>query len=304
MKKVIIIPTFYKHRHQSGRRSMVSKILFDRISRECGFECIYTDSPNLRGVDVALVYASHRFPRMVVPPSILKSMNTKIVYYYADLPCYGNRRCRINHKLMMDKCDIAIGGYSEFFAAHYPEHLHKYMFLPGRFYPYESYANLEVNPNPIMKCLLSGHVNLYYPFRRHIKSLYNRNMGDLKRMLVIKGPGRVPFENYPAYLNSYFCAIATSGMHACLVGKYFEIPAVGALLLAKREKELDRLGYEPYVHYVPITKQNVVNQIQKVLTNFDDYNEMRHVAMKFVRANYSDINTIQHFKAAMKKLET
>jgi len=302
MKGAIILPAVYKKRHATGHLSMVSKVLFDLMKEKYGFSLLYSNSPNLKGLDVAIIYSSHRFENQKVPTSILNAKGVKIINYYGDLPCYGNKKCLENRRLMLEKCDIAMGGYSEYFATHYSKYVNKYRFFPGRFYPYERYINLQVNPNPVMKCLLSGHINRFYPFRAYIKTLYKRNTGGLKGMLSIKGRWHVPFENYPAFLNTYFCAIATSGMHACMVGKYFEIPAAGALLLAKREKELDRLGYEPYVHYVPITKQNVVSQIQKVLTNPNDYNEMRHVAMKFVHNNHSDLNRMKQFEEILNEL--
>jgi len=301
IKGAIIIPTFYKKRHERGSRSMVSKVLFDRIQKLCGFSLVYTDKPNLEELDVAVIYAVpyHNRPKI---PSGLFSSDVKLISFYADLPCYDNRECEANREIIFHGCDLVVGGFYEAFTEWYPQYVHKYELFPGCCYPYERYANLKMNPKPIMKCLLSGTSNKFYPFRRYIKKLYRRNASGVSKLMDISGRFVIPFKKYPKFLNKYFCAIATAGMHGCIVSKYFEIPAAGTLLLAERNEELDLLGFKPYTHYIPITMENVIEKIKGVLSHPKDYTQIRKDAMKFVQKNHSDINRALQFKDLVEEL--
>jgi len=301
MKGAIIVPTFYKRRHMQGLRSMVSKTLFDRIEKICGFPSIYTDTPNLKELDVALVYAIPYHNRPKIPSGLLDS-DTSLILYFGDLQCHHNKECEKNKKKMFEKCDIIMGGFYEAFTKWYPQYVHKYELFSGFCHPYESYVDLQMNLEPKMKCLLSGSINRYYPFREYIKGLCQKNVDGISELIDIEGRSFVPFEKYPRFLNSYFCAIATSGMYGGMVSKYFEIPAAGTLLLAERKKELDILGFGPYVHYVPITRENVIEQIREVLGHPEDYAEMRKDAMEFVQKNHSDVSRAFQFRDILKRL--
>ena len=281
--------------------SMVSKVLFDRIEKLCNIPLIYTDKPNLKGLDVAIIYAVPYHNRSKMIPGVLDS-DTKLISYFGDLQCHYNRECEKNKKLMFERCDIIMGGFYEKFVKWYPQYLSKYKLFSGCFYPYESYADLQVNLKPKMKCLISGHVNYYYPFRKYIKELWKENVNGISELVDIKGRAAVPFEEYPKFLNNYFCAIATSGMFGGIVSKYFEIPAAGTLLLAERKEELDILGFEPNIHYIPITRKNVIRQIKEVLNHPENYTKMRENAMKFVQENHSDINRSLQFKDIVGRL--
>jgi hypothetical protein len=113
---------------------------------------------------------------------------------------------------------------------------------------------------------------------------------------------RIPFSKYTQRLNDYFCCLALPGINNIPVAKYFEIPAAGSLMLAVRTKELDICGFEPDVHYVPVNKKNVFDQVERVLSNPQDYMQMKMEGMKFVRENHSEFNRLSVFDKAFERL--
>lgn len=297
MKGAIIVPKFYEKRHKKGLRSQVSRFLFKRIKALCGFPIIYTNAPNLKNLDVALVYATpyHNRPKMM--PGILNVENVKIISYLGDLPCWYNVECQRNKKLMFGRSDAIIGGYYKKFREWYPQFVNKYELFSGFFFPYEWYERLMPRSSPIMKCLLSGSITPKYPFRYYIS-----NMKGISKLIDIKNRSHVAFPKYPQFVNNYFCAIATSGTNSCMVSKYFEIPAAGTLLLGERKEELDILGFKPNVHYVPIARKNVIDKVRDVLGNPDKYLKIRKAGMDFVRKNHSDINRANQFKSLLERI--
>ena len=305
LRGAIIMPSSYRARHLHGW-GMITRIVFNRISLLCGFPLIYAHSSKpypsiLEDLDVVLVFGIPYHNRPGIPLGLLES-KVKIISYYGDLPCYGNKACEENKKLMFERSDLIIGGFHERFLEWYPEFVHKYEFFPGCYFPYERYEELEINLDPLMKCILIGARNAPYPFRQYIRSQHRQYVGEMNQILTVKDRHAVPYRMYPAFVNRYFGGIATSGIDNCIVAKYYEIPATGALLLGEREKELDMLGFEPGVHYVPITREDVFDKIRYVLSHPEDYLEMRKKARSFVREHHSDINRAQQFKTMVERL--
>lgn len=295
MKGVIIIPTFYEKRHRKGRSSR-GKFLFNRISQTYKFPIIYTDTPDLKNFDVAVIYAVPYHNRPEIPPGLLES-KTKLIGYFEDLQCWDNKECQKNKEIMFDRYDIIMGAYYEKFKKWYPQHIHKYVYFPNFFFPYKKYVKLQVPLKPKMKCLMIGSVNEYYPFR-----VFIRKHRDKKGLLDVSR--KKPFSEYPEFLSKYFCAIATVGiLRGTILSKYFEIPAARVLMLAEEIMELKMVGLEANVHYVPITKKNVFSQIKKVLKKPKDYISIRDKATEFVRKNHSEINRTIQFKEVLKRIE-
>jgi len=303
MKGAIIIPTFYKRRHEKGVQSQRGKFLFSRMVKQYKFPIVYTDAPNLDGLDVAIIYAVPYHNRPGIPPGLLDS-KVKLIGYFEDLHCWASEECQKNKDILFDRFDVIIGAGIEAFKKGYPQYVSKYIHFPYFFFPYEKYAKLQILPNPIMKCLMLGSINRYYPLREHIK---NHKTSQLEIMLP-----RVPFKKYPELLNKYYCAIATGGSYRddirlqgvedAPVSKYFEIPAAGVLMLAEELSELGVMGLEAGVHYVPITKANVFSQIRNVLSDPEGYMEMRVKAMAIVRKRHSDLNRVEQFQEILGRL--
>lgn len=295
MKGAIIIPTFYKARHEGGNKSQRGRILLNALSKEYSMPLVYTDNPNLSGIDVALIYGVPYHNRPKIPPGLLES-STKLIGYFEDLACWDNQECLKNKKKLFKRFDIILGACYKSYRELYPQFLDKYVHFPNFFFPLERYKKLKLNMHPIMRCIMPGALNSFYPFRMHIRSKARKTESNLIDIT------RVHFGIYAETLNSYFCAIATPGKMENVVSKYLEIPASGALMLAKKLMELDLMGLKENIHYVPITVENVFNQVRYVLTHPNEFQEMRRKAMNFVHTNHSEVSRINQFGDILRRL--
>lgn len=122
---------------------------------------------------------------------------------------------------------------------------------------------------------LSGAINEAYPLRQQMMKLhsegvypiaYHRHPGyqsgyDYDENVSI---GR----GYAEKIHRYRVGFADSGFpFKYVVGKYFEIPATGALLLADDavSRSLKELGFVENQHYLPVSQEHLEKQIQYVL---------------------------------------
>lgn len=222
------------------------------------------------------------------------------------------------------------------FSTVWPEYVSKYMFFPrGAYCPEEWFSDCEFNEEPVMKCLFTGRIGNKYGLRWYLiqKMLEDR---ELKNIIdCLRHPSLVITEaildylklnfvneqdivgkEYVFYLNRYFCSVADGGQPQLLVLKYFEVPATGALLLAERIPGLDKCGFIPDEHYVPIeveynperpassivVKSDIAEVIKKVLKNPEKYQEIRKNGMEFVRKNHSINNRFEQFEKLLEEL--
>jgi len=294
----IVVPTFYKDKHEdkSGMAGR-SNILLHGLSKQYNMPLYYTDTPTFEDVDFALVHAVPYHNRPKLPYGLIDTdPHVKLIGFFEDLECWGNEECVKNKLLAFKRYDVLVGPFHETFIEWYPQFLQKHIHFPHYFAPFDGFYKLEPNPNPIMKCLLSGNVNECYPFRQHI-------IANVPKDIFQYGGMGILFAEYPKFLNSYFCAIATGATSHLVVAKYFEIPAAGTLLLAEEINDAILVGLEANVHYVPITRENVVEKIKGVLKNPERYVEMRDRATKLVRERHSEINRIEEFKNVLQFIE-
>jgi len=287
----IVVPTFYRKRHKDkSGLSARSNILLHGLSKQYNMPILYTDTPKFDDVDFVLVYAVPYHNRPNLPPGLLDTdPHVKLIGYFEDLECWDNKECIKNKLLAFERFDVLVGSFPETFSKWYPQFLHKYIHYPNHFAPFERFAALKTNSEPIMKCLLSGSSNKYYPFRQYIINKIPTDIFQYRKKKIL-------FADYPKFLNNYFCAIATGASSSVVVAKYLEIPAAGTLLLAEEINDVILLGLKANVHYVPITRETVVEKIREVLRNPERYIEMRDRATKLVRENHSEINRFEEFK--------
>jgi len=294
MNGKIIIPTFYKSRHEDASgRSARGNILLQGLSKRYNLPLYYTNTPTFEDVDFALIYAVPYHNRPALPPGLLDTNpRVKLIGVYEDLECWDNEECLKNKLSMFERFDALVGPFHETFHKWYPQFLNKHIYFPHHIAPLENFVELTPSLDPIKKCLLSGSINDCYPFRQHIVKNTPSDIFEYRDKNIL-------WADYPKFLNKYSCAIATGAISSVIVAKYLEIPAAGTLLLAEEIDDLILLGLEANIHYVPITQENVIEKIKEVLDNPEKYTEMRNKATKLVRQKHSEINRIEEFKTVL-----
>lgn len=148
---------------------------------------------------------------------------------------------------------------------------------------------LSFNENPIKKILLSGAISKYYPQRRFLKNLNNPNVDVLSRNKGICG------SDYNKYLNKYICGFACCSIKNTpyLVGKFFEIPAAGCLLLAFDEyikEPMKELGFIDGENYISCNQANMVEKINYICDekNINAINKIRKNGQRLIKERHSD----------------
>lgn len=262
--------------------------IFYAMKKTFGFDLKFADEVNVNnGVDVVLMFGVPYHNRPELIPGLLDlNKSIKLIMWPGDLQCYNNKVCLANKIKVFERCDLIIPFMYEYFVEIYPQFVSKCKFVPKFFAPHERYTKFLFNDNPITKCLLSGSLNKdVYPFRFFIV--------DKRSTYVDYEPPRHVGAEYAKLLHSYFCCVTSSSIFNYVLAKYFEIPATGSLLLANETKDSKRIGFIPYKHYVPITKDDVFIKIKECINNPNDYTNIRKEGMNFVRENHSIVNRIE-----------
>jgi len=86
-----------------------------------------------------------------------------------------------------------------------------------------------------------------------------------------------------------------------VVTKCLEIPAAGSLLLTNHVKDMDTMGFIPNIHYVPITKDNVLTKIDEVLNNPSRFTMVKNEGRKMVLSSHSLNNRIEQLRGILKE---
>jgi len=313
MKRLILLPTRFIEQYGKGNDCLGYICLFEMIEKELGFKIIFTNDANNIPSDTEIVlcaFRNHSFPNL---GSLRKGI--KLILHLSDIHALTGKWIN-EHLSVLERADVILNSMDSLFKKQWPQYLDKLILFPQFFRPHCRYADLPYNENPIMKALLTGSLTEnYYPIRKHIKNLlienrHLRNLMDVARHPWY--PDQLPDEDwilepvigneYAKRLNQYFCCIATPGNGLGVPAKYLEIPAAGSLLLGVQTDDLDTLGFVPYKHYVPIVKDKVFIQVRHVLSNADNFEEIRMTGTAFVRANYSVNNRFEQLKEILKGL--
>ena len=300
MSRLVLVPELFLAKTAITDRWLC---FFDRLEKDLGFTVqVIERQPYLMGdADVILTCTAPRLAYINAMLLISLSRKAKLIVFIVDTH-KRDSRFDPHVEALLKRADCILGTDAENFEASWPQYKTKHVFFPTFFAPYERYTNIPFNEKPKMKCLLSGVISEHYPLREYIAGEVNKHLEYRDMIDVLPHPGvqgadkknAVVREDYANLLNSYFCAIATPALK-CVISRYFEIPAVGTLLLAEQVRDLDRVGFVLYEHYVPITKETVFKKIRDCLANPDKFENKRKSAMGFVRENHSINNRIKEF---------
>ncbi|WP_079527458.1 glycosyltransferase [Halobacillus hunanensis] len=143
--------------------------------------------------------------------------------------------------------------------------------------------------------LMMGAVNdNFYPLRRDIVEAYKGN----EEFVYHDHPGYRHFnkqderqhligDSYAREINRAKIFLTTPSILNYPVIKYFEVLACRTLLLAPTFKELEDLGFIPWVHFVPIDETNFEEQAAYYLANETERETIADQGYDFIRQKHS-----------------
>lgn len=300
MKGLILVSARYNQSYTHDRY----KIFFKRLSEELKFPLMYTDKSDVpEDTEIVIVGLQRTYTDSMMELADL-DRKVKMIGILGDMGSLGN--IPGNDIKMLKRYDMILGFNDEVFRRMYPQFVSKFTFFPQFFAPHERYANLQINKEPRMRCLLTGnlHPKWFYPFRNYIyKRRKNASIdviphpGEYLNMLKKRDPTSFFLgDRYANKINSYFCCVCAPGYLNGLGAKFIEVPAAGTLMLCNEIPDLVKIGMIANVHYVPINKSDVFIRIRKCLENPSKYKEMRKSAMELVRSKHSINNRIKEIK--------
>lgn len=281
MRDIIVV-------HKGYERRTWFENFYKQLCDKFGFELRYTDYANIPSdarIVVAFAVPHWHWPNLMVDELSKLDPNIYLIGWMADIHCglvEINHKCREEMITMFDRYDLILSAHDTRMKSMYVDYLDKYVYLPWAFASHERYMKFELNKKPEMQCLMVGaHGSAVYPLRSKIH-------GYAQKHKIIKSVrGGIAEDEYASVLHRYFCGIADTGHNEVIQPKYFEIPAVGSLLLGRRTNLVDDLGLIPYKHYVPFTGDDVFDKANDIISNPSKYEDIRIAGMEYVRKNHS-----------------
>lgn len=315
MKRLLLVPkrlhpNRYDFLNVKGEKCLDIHCLYKMIQDRLGFKIIYTDTVGNFPKETEIVLCVYRRPMSFLDDI---SPNVKFMITLGDVHSW-HKDWLSDKKKVLDRADVIVNQTNDAFRKTFPQYVHKYHFLPQFFRTHERYASLDYNRSPKMKCLLTGRVNHEaYKLRTQLwKKVANNEDGGkwrekidvMKHYWYERGRKRiysweippVVGDDYAKRLNEYFCCTSLPGIASYMIGKCVEIPAAGSLLVTNEVPDMKTAGFVPWKHFVPITKQTLLSQIEDCLTHPEKYEKIRRKGMEFVRANHSVNNRFEQFK--------
>jgi len=310
-KGLILIPKFWRNKVIPLQRY---KVLFEKIVNELNFDIDYrTDiDPNKIEADVVLVFRGPTKFRPYWMRGLQRlPKNIKLISYVTDIHDYNDGNLEFFGELirLFERSDVILCPYDHTFKNSFPQFTGKYEFFPSFFAPYKHCAEMKFNNSPIMKCLLSGSTSWVHELRDYIRKNMDERIDLLLHPLYKRRYGQMN-DNFKAdtdyldHLNKYFCCVTCPLIYEYSVGKYFEIPSTGSLLVAKptpdlKKKEIGLIGGE---HYVPVNIDNFFDKLDEVLNNKKKYDEMRYNTKEMVLRRHSELNRFDQFCDILEEL--
>ena len=135
-------------------------------------------------------------------------------------------------------------------------------------YPHAIHNDYHIafNNSPKNNILLSGSCTGSYPARRKVKNMAQSN----QRIHILTHKDKIYQKKYIEYMNQYLCCFTccSNEYTPYLIGKFFEIPASGSLLLAYDKyiiEQLKNLGFIEGENYISCELWNIEAKIDFIL---------------------------------------
>lgn len=217
-------------------------------------------------------------------------------YFFADDVHYRNGDEAHVKFMCYAVCDTILCCYAYAFDRFYPRlaGLKRLEWVPHSASPD---FMLRYNDDPKNAILLSGCLEYHYPFRQQALRLRERRAYPI---YYHPHPGygsdfdydrnESVGRGYAAKFNGYRACFTDSSRYHYVLAKYFEIPATGALLLADDAvaPQLKELGMVEYVHYLPVSSDDLEEKIEYVLDerNHPELDEVRRRGQRLIQEKH------------------
>ncbi|MBP1995571.1 glycosyltransferase [Paenibacillus eucommiae] len=196
--------------------------------------------------------------------------------------------------------DLVFTHYRDSFSAYFPEFHNQARWLPNHVYE-PVFHNYKLERT--IKYLMMGKINNYlYPLREEI---FN-NMNQIDGFVSHKHPGYKWFskksakskfldENYAMEISRAKIFLTCGSKYDFAVGKYFEVPACGTLLLASDFPELRDLGFVDKENFVRIDKDNFMERAYYYLMHKEERNHIRKKGFDLVHSRHTTRIRVREF---------
>jgi hypothetical protein len=232
-----------------------------------------------------LLVAYHRFAR--IPLDLISSYK---IYKMDDMvndPYYTELV-----KFYMKSSDLVISPYAYVLRDYYDHDNVEWVPYSCALEGCEGFEEIRFNETPKLKVLQLGNVSSSYPLRQYVATLDHESIEKLPH------PGwnhpssteAMVRTRYYKKLNEYICCFTDALSFRYIVCKNFEIPAVGALLLADKiiEREMNELGFIDYETCIFLDQSTFLDKVSWVLANENrqEVDRIRRAGMMLVREKH------------------
>ncbi|WP_219838741.1 glycosyltransferase [Paenibacillus sp. R14(2021)] len=197
------------------------------------------------------------------------------------------------------KIELVFAHYRDAFLNYFPQYRNRFRWLPNHVYK-PVFRRYKVEKT--IDYLMMGKINQLYPLR---KKIY-REMQNVKGFVSHGHPGykwvsekekkRLFIdEKYAKEINRAKMFLTCGSKYDFAVGKYFEIPACGTLLLASGFHELEDLGFIHKKTFIEINKSNFMDMAQYYLRHEDARNAIAEKGYELVHSRHTTDIRVREF---------
>ncbi len=299
-----LVPLRYKGNPYSSARLIR---LFERVAERLGAPLVYSDDvtsadlpadcPFVMALNpVRWCYSDGFRGLLSLPPRIRVFGLWDDIHQGKQGTRYFHRDRRILVRFFR-RCDAILCTNRAPFERWYRRYTAKLVHFPF-FFAEDDFAPISFNPSPLPKCILSGAISAYYPFR--LAAARNPDVV----LMPHPGYGDAADAGASAYFGSayarelarYHCGVTCSSILDYVVAKYMELPAAGCLLLATHASDLEALGYRNGVNFLQVDEDTFDDTLAEVLARPEAFEGIRRAGFELVRSRHSERNRVDELE--------